>query len=139
MASIEEIQARRAARKAAHEAARVAQAERDLEALDALEVEHGDGRVAQLDLPSYVDGLPTTVLVRIPSGIEYKRFRDQVRRAKSQVDVGAAQDLLASVCVVYPDAATYERVREAFPGTHDSAAIAAIKLADAQRRDEGKG
>jgi hypothetical protein len=138
--SVEEIQAARAARKASNEAARVEQYAKDLDALDALEVEHGDGRVCELSLPAYRPGLPTLVVVVCPAPDYYKRFQEMVRRAKGEGSkLGPAADLLADHCVAYPAKDVYAEVRKAFPGVHDSVAAAAAELSQAKGRDEGKG
>jgi hypothetical protein len=140
MATVKEIEERRAARKAAAEKAREEQYAKDLEALDELEQEHGDGKVVQLDLPAFTVGLPTMVVVRTPTDVEHRRYRDMVRRSKGKGDeIGKATDLLADVCRVYPDDDTYEAVRKAHPGVHDSIAVQAIKLAEARTAEEGKG
>jgi hypothetical protein len=134
--SVAEIQARRAARKAAAAEAREKQLEIDLEALDMAEVEHGDGRVLSLELPAHVDGLPTMVVVHTPEPKYFSRFRDMARKQHSKP--GAALDMLASMCVAYPADDVYKRVCEAFPGTHDAVGAAAIKLAEAKESDSGK-
>ena len=139
MSTIEEIEQRRAARKAGVSAARDAQYLIDLEALDALEEEHGDGKVAQLNLPNFTPGLPTMIVVRTPEPRYYKRFEDMVRKAKDADATGRASDMLADCCVVYPDAATYVRVREAYPAVRGPIGHAAVTLAQARAADEGKG
>jgi hypothetical protein len=131
--SIEEIQAARAARKAVGSAAREEQLAKDLEALDALELEHGDDRVVSLELPAHIPGLPTIIVGRCPSKDYFKKFQDMVRRAKGDlVRIGPATDQLADVCLAYPDAETYKQVREAFPAIHDQLATAAAELARAK-------
>lgn len=132
-----DVQKRRAERKAAAEVARAEQYEKDLEKLNELEEQLGDGRVVELRLPAHVPGLPTIVVVKTPSALAFKRFRDQARAKASRP--GEALDLLADTCVAFPDAETYKRVCEAFPGTHDCVGQAAVKLAEAQSGDEGKG
>jgi len=136
--NIAELEARRTERKAAATRAREEQYAQDLEALDALETELGDGAVSPIDLAAHSAGLPTMVVVRTPSALHFKRFRDMVRRAKDG-NTGAATDLLADVSVAYPDPDTYARVREAFPGVHDSVGVVAIRLAQGQATNEGKG
>ena len=137
--SVAEIEARRAARKAALAAQRDEQYAKDLEALDGLEVKHGDGGVTSVETPSYSAGLPTMAVVRAPSKSEYDRFRDQIVRSKGGPAQIQAQDMLADVCVAYPDKETYKRMREAFPGIHVSVSVAAVKLADGKIAEEGKG
>lgn len=139
MATLEEIEERRAARKAAAKVARDEQYAKDLEALDALEVEHGDGKVSVCELPAHTPGLPTMVVVRCPDPKVHKRFTDMVHKAQKHGDYGPASNLLADACVAYPDAATYTKVREVCPGIHASVAERAVKLSQAKAVDEGKG
>src|SRR5579872_4194296 len=83
LSKVEEIEARRAARKAESSKARDAQYEKDLEAFEALEIEHGDGCVARLSVRGFVPGLPTFAVVKSPGGTSfYKRYTDMVRRAQ---------------------------------------------------------
>ena len=134
--SIEEIEARRAARKASIKAARDEQYAKDIEQVDKLEVEHGDDRVSVLNMVSFVQGLPTLVVLRTPSASEYNRFRTQVRKANGKATlVGEAKDLLASSVRLYPDAETYERMREAWPSVHDNVGAEAIRLGEAEGKD----
>jgi len=134
--SIEEIEERRAKRKEAIEKARGAQYEKDLEEVDKLEIEHGDDRVGVLKMPSFVTGLPTLVVVKTPAAAQFNRFRTRVRKAAQNTEaIGAAKDELAQSCLAYPDAATYERMREAWPSIHDNVGLEAIRLGEA----EGKG
>jgi hypothetical protein len=137
--SIAEIEARRAARKAALAKQREEQYAKDLEKLDELEIKHGDGAVAPVEVPAFCAGLPTMAIVRAPSSDEYKRFRDRIARAQAKGPaVVAAQDELASSCRVYPDVETYKAMCERYAGLHSSAVIAVVRLADARAADEGK-
>lgn len=137
--SPEEYAARKAARASQNEAPRAEQVAKDLDALCALEEEHGDARVYRHDLPAYVAGLPTMVVVRAPSPAEYKRFRDLMRRAKNGKDQGDALDLLVAPCRAYPDAATFDRMVSVFPGLADAIARPVLRLAEAAQVEEGKG
>ena len=130
---LEEIEARRAARKTALEAQRREQLAQDLEALDQLEVEHGDHAVVRVDLQRYEPGLPTMVVMRLPKPIEFKRYQDQCKK-----DVTAATNLIGDVCRLYPDEDTYKRMRSTFTGVHVMAAVAAINAASAKEQQEGK-
>ena len=137
---LQELEAKRAARKAALEEQRAAQYAIDLEALDALECEHGDGMVSSVEVPAFSPGLPTMSIVRAPKGVEYKRFRDRIANAKGAgAAIVQAQDELASACRVYPEPEVYKALCEKFAGLHVSASVAAVKLADARAADEGKG
>lgn len=137
--SLADIEKRRAERKASLKEKRDEQYAKDLEALDALEVQYGDDSVAAVETPGYVPGLPTMAVSRAPTKDEYKRFRDMVVRSKGGPAQIEAQDLLADSCVVYPDKETYKAMREAFAGLHVSMAVAAVKLADGKAAEEGKG
>lgn len=138
--SLEELQAKRAARKAEAAKARDAQYEIDLAALDALECEHGDDRVRALELPAHITGLPVMVVVACPSKDYYKKFQDMVRRAKGDLTKTApASEQLADVCIVYPAKDVYTQLRAEFPGIHDQVANAAADLARAKDDAEGKG
>jgi hypothetical protein len=130
---IAEIEARRAERKATTATARAAQYRKDIEKVDELEVEHGDDRIAVLKMPSFVPDLPTLVVIRTPASNVFNRFRQMVRKANSNTEaIGAAKDLLAASCVLYPDEATYTRMREAWPSIHDNAGVEAIRLGESE-------
>ena len=129
---IDEIEARRAERKAETAKARNAQYVIDVAKIDELEVQHGDDRIAVLKMPSFVAGLPTVVVVRTPEPSKFERFRQMVRKANGAAEAqGAAKDLLAASCIVYPDDDTYKRMREAWPSIHDNAGMEAIRLGEA--------
>jgi hypothetical protein len=133
---IAEIEARRAARKAGTAKAREVQYAKDIARADELEEEHGDDRVAVLKMPSYVPELPTLVVVSTPSPGVFNRFRQMVRKAGQNTEaIGAAKDLLASSCILYPDADTYGRMKESWPSIHDNVGVEAIRLGES----EGKG
>lgn len=140
--SIEDIEKRRADRRAARENAQKAQYAKDLARVDELEIEHGDDRVRILKMPSFVAELPTLVVVVTPESVVRKRYRQMVLKAgQNYPAIGAARDMLAASCVVYPDVkeedgkTLYERMKESWPGIHDDVATTACELADA----EGKG
>lgn len=139
MATIEEIEARRAERKAKQDEARAEQYAKDLEALDALEAEHGEA-VARLDLKRYAPGHPTFVVLKAPKRDVYKRFCDMVARAKDSAEQRMkAQNMLAESCWVYPtDAGKRAEMLEDFPGLLLSIAISATQLVEGQAAAEGK-
>lgn len=141
-AKVQSVEERRLHRREQLRQQRDAQYARDLEALDAAELEHGASRVTQIELP-FVPGLPTMVIVRAPKAVEYKRYRDMTRNATQGFGVngqktGNAADLLADVCVIYPEAKIYAEVKEAVPGVHDNAFQAAHQLAEGKAVQEGK-
>jgi broad-specificity NMP kinase len=140
--SIEEIEARRAARKEGIAKARREQYEKDIVEVDKLEVEHGDDRVSVLETSSFVAGLPTVVVVKTPQDEYFRRYRQKARRARKQngnvdtVAMGDAADELAECCVVYPDdKEVYTRMKKEWPSIHDNAIKEAIRLGEAKEKD----
>lgn len=133
-AQIEEIERRRAARREALVGERTAQRARDLAALDELEVEHGVEGLCRIELDRYVAGLPTFVVLRLPRAVEMKRYVSQAKN-----DPLEAANVIASSCVVYPDADTYARVRETFAGVHVHGGVAVLQASQGRHAEEGKG
>ncbi len=132
----EEIEAKRAARKEAIAKARADQYAKDLVHIDELEVEHGDDRVGILKTPSFVEGLPTVVVVRTPAPSVFKRYRQMVRRAGTKYEaIGEARDMMAAECVAYPDKDTYERMKESWPSIHDNVGTEAARLGESEGKD----
>jgi hypothetical protein len=141
-----DVKERRAARKAELRARQEKQEEVELEALDAAEIEHGDNRVAHVVVP-YVDGLPTTVIVRAPDKDDVSRYRTRCSKAQrigrggepvSDVEeIRKATEQVARRALVYPDAETFATMCETWQGLAGSVGAAAIKLHGAVERDEG--
>lgn len=129
----------RAARKAKAAEARNAQFALDLEAIDQLEIEHGDGNIAFLEVP-FTDGLPVLVACRTPKPAEMKRYRSRldVKPGKKPDTVAAAEEL-ASVVRVYPDPEVYAELCAARPGVHVQLGVKSLELATASEAEEGKG
>lgn len=142
MATIEEIEARRAERKKEHEKAEAEQFAIDLEALDALECEHGDGTIGAIKV-RFKKGQPTRAFYKTPTQAQYQRYKDQVHKAVDKKNLGsqrAAQELLARSCWVYPkDEAAQSEMLEAFPGLLTSIGLGAAALAEGKQEEEGKG
>jgi hypothetical protein len=140
VSDLEAIEARRAARKEALQQAHDAQRVKDLEAIDALEIEHGDSNIATLEVP-YTPDLPTMIAVRCPKPVEVKRYRDRVKPKKDGSpgdSLGGALEL-AAVCRVYPDADTYAALLEARPGVDAQLGLLAIQLSAGKAEAAGKG
>jgi hypothetical protein len=137
LTEIEKIQRRRAERRAAQRKPYDDQRLKDMTALDELEEKHGHDRVASLDVPSFVAGMPTMVVLRTATKPEGKRFSDMARRATKN-NAGAAVDTLAAAVVVYPDRETYTRMCEEWPNLHESVGQRAIQMIQAKTDDEGK-
>lgn len=143
MATIEELEKRRAERRAKFDGERAKQEAADLEAIDKLE-EAGGAPLSTMTANGFKPGVPVRIAFRAPNGIEYKRYCDQVARAQAKNDPAArikAQELLAAVCLVYPETDSDARgaLMEAFPGTLISLAIEAAKIAELSSEEEGKG
>ena len=133
--SIDEINARREARKAALAARAAEQETRDIEALDDFEAERGDTSVAAVRV-AYTPGLTTMAIVRCPTRAEIKRF--QARTKGKDPDVVAAATELAEACLLYPQGEAYAQLVEARPGLPVQLGTAAIRLATGQAEAEGK-
>lgn len=136
---LEQAEERRAARKAEGRKAFEAQRVTDLEAIDALEVEHGDSSVAVMNVP-FTAGSPTCVACRCPRPAELKRFRSRVtpKHEKDHPDTAAAAEELAATCRVYPEKDVYEKLCTARPGLAAQLGGEAIKLATGRNEAEGK-
>ncbi len=143
--ALDKIEARRAARKADLQAQADAQRATDMQALDDLEVEHGDTNVCRVDVP-YTPGLPTMAVARLPKGIELKRYRSALKVDGQKVDVAAANEaaaLLGKTVVVYPDPKTEEGkamfslMCEARPDLASQLGSRATKLASGKAEAEG--
>lgn len=140
MPTLEQIEAKREARKAQAETDRKAQLAIDLEAIDALECEYGDSNVATIEV-TYLPGLPVLVACRTPKSPEIKRYRDRVKdkgNGKAGDQVAAAIEL-AAVCRIYPPKEAYDLILEARPGIDTQLGVEALKLASGKASSEGKG
>lgn len=137
MPTLEEIEARRAQRKAKLAEDERAQRALDLEAIDALEVEHGDSSVAVVEMP-YTSGLPTCAAVRCPKPAEIKRYQARLREQKP--DPAKAAEELGAVCQVYPPAGEdRDALHAARPGLLVQLGTEAVKLSIGRAESEGKG
>lgn len=143
----QEIEKRRADRRAAEAEAAEVQEVADLTAIDALEERYGDSNVAVMTI-AYVAGLPTKCACRAPAPAELKRYRDQVRPRREQkggrerpadVDYVAPAEMLAVTTLVYPSEDVFEKMCLARPGLAAQLGLQAVNLASAREEDEGKG
>jgi hypothetical protein len=141
MATREELDARRAARRASRAQAQKEQELIDLAAIDDLEVEHGDENIAVLLVP-FTPGSVTRAAVRTATTPEIKRYRSKVRPRKVDGELGdtaEAAEQLGRVCTVYPsDEAVRKALFEARPALMAQLGIAALELAQGQAVSEGK-
>lgn len=140
MSRLEDIEAKRVARKEALALQYAEQKAKDLEAIDALEVEHGDSNIAFREIP-FTPGLPVLCAVRTPTTFEVKRFRHRTtpKHEKDKPDVHAAAEELTDVVVVYPSKETFAAMCAARPVIASQMAFVATALAAARDADEGKG
>lgn len=136
---LEAIERKRAERKAAAATARAEQRAADLEALDALEQEHGDHAVKALDVDCG-PGLPTLIVARAANGAEMKRYRHEAKPPKGsdQPRFAEAGERLGALVRIYPDDATFAKILEARPGVLLQLGSAALELATAQDAAAGK-
>jgi hypothetical protein len=134
-------EAKRAERKELAQVAYDAQRAIDLEAVIALEDEHGPSRVKVINVGHTV-GLPTLVVVKCAKPSYLKRYRQSIKTTKGgAADMAAINDAaeaLADQHIAYPDAETYAKLREERPGIHAQAGLEAIHLAEGVAADEGK-
>lgn len=130
------VEERRAARKAQLADAEKAQRELDLEAIDALEVQHGDSNIAVLRVP-YADGFPVLVAVRTPKEPEVKRFRARVKSDDKDQHTAACAEVGES-CVVYPARDVFAQLAKQRPNLTVDAGLAALNLSRASKDAEGK-
>jgi hypothetical protein len=143
MATLEDIEKRRADRLAAKNKARAEQELADLEAIDKLEAA-GDEVLRTMTANDFKPGVPYRIAFRSPSPEVYKRYADQVGNALQKGDAGArkkAQELLAQSCIAYPEKGSdaYKALLAGFPGVLLSMAIEVAKVAELEAEEEGKG
>lgn len=143
MDKLEEIEARRQARRAANVDARQAQEIVDLTEIDKLEGERGETlHVCRVN--RFVPGVVAKLAFRAPTRGEYKRYSDTVFGGrnvakgdlKSSVE---AQRVLGEVCMVYPPKGeAREALIDASPGVMTTIGQLASKLGDAAEEETGK-
>lgn len=137
---LEEVEARRAKRRAAAKEAADDQKATDLEAIDELEMVHGVLRYVEVE---HAPGLPVLAAVRCPKPVEFKRFQDRVRPKNVDGmlgDTAMATAEIGAVCQVYPvDADIRAQLHEARPGLLVQLGGAALDLARGRAEAEGKG
>jgi len=139
MSTVEEIEARRAARKAELQEKRDAQYVIDLQRLDELEIEHGDSNIGRVDMTHYDPGLPTMVLCRTPTEMEMKRYTDRLKERKGKKgDASEAARELAVTCRVYPEADAFKEMEGARPGIRVQLGVQAAELAVGRSVDDAK-
>ncbi len=137
---LEAIERKRAERKSNLSEQRDEQRAEDLEAVDALEQEHGDHNVKTLDVDCG-PGFPTLIAARAASPAELKRYRAMCKPGKNggEPKYAEAGEQLGGAARLYPDSATFAKILEQRPGALLQLGVAAVELATARESAEGKG
>ena len=143
MTDVQALRDARAARKAELRAKRDEQEARDLEAIDALEVEHGDDSIdASLRVKAWRAGLPFMLAARRANPNEVKRYQARVRPNKQgdAPDTAAAAIEAGKSCMVYPprDSELRSELETLGDGIFAALGVAAINLASVEAEAEGK-
>lgn len=133
--SLSEVEKKRQDRKLILAKQRDEQYAKDLEAIDALEVEHGDTNIAILEVP-FTLGMPVLAAVRTPTDPETKRYRSRVQAKNA--DTAAASEEVGMSCVVYPTGDVLEALLQARPGVRVQLGTSALGLATATAKAEEK-
>jgi hypothetical protein len=138
MATLEDVQKRRADRREASDKLRDAQEVVDLEAIDAIEVAEGV-MLHTMSANRYEPGVAVKIGFRAPTAGEYKRYLETIGIAQQRQDSkgrNAALTTLAASCLVYPAGDAQKAMLNAFPGTLVSLAMAAAKVAELREEEE---
>jgi hypothetical protein len=138
-------EAERDAKREAFEEARASQRLDDLDALDALILEHGevDVDICVLDVSLPV-GMPTMIVAKCPGDYEVKQYRHTVKDRKDgrnrviEGDAAAGAELIADTCVVYPKGDTLEKLYAARPGVKQQIGVLAVNLTCGRKEATGK-
>lgn len=144
MATIEEIQEKRAARKAERERLFNGQRAKDLEAINELEEQLGDDQVivVELDLDAWAPGTVTLIGMKKANDVHYRRFLD-VAKSKQEGKPGdrlGAVNQLAASCRIYPaELDEYKKLIDTNPAVHTAAGAEVLKRAQGEESDRGKG
>jgi hypothetical protein len=125
-------------RQEAHDTQRLS----DLDALEIAEAEHGATNVAFVNVP-YTPGLPTIVIVRVPSPPEMKRYRFLAKPKKPDEPltehITAANEAMADTCLAWPAVDVFAKICDARPGVKAQCGGAAVRLSLGHQEEEGKG
>jgi hypothetical protein len=125
------------ARQEAHDKQRLS----DLDFLEIAEVEHGATNVDFVNVP-FTPGLPTLVIVRVPSPPEMKKYRYDAKPKKPDdpltAHITSANESIADMCLVWPAADVFAKICDARPGVKAQCGGAAIRLSLGHQEEEGK-
>lgn len=140
MATVKELETKRAEAAAAREKEREAQYVQDLEAIIALEGEHGT--LYRMKPPEWKRGTASCAAFRSATRSEYKRYISQLGEGppekRGAATRKAAETLGESVMVYPPAGAAREAFLEAYPGAILSIYKRATEQAELEREEEGK-
>ena len=140
MATVEEIELARAERRAALEEQRLAQHALDLEALNNLEIEHGESSLVRVKPKRFIPGQPTFVVLRLANPVEFKRYSDMVNgRGGAAGDTMAAAVALCDVCLLYPSKDVFRGICQRVATMPIDCAVATLKAGEGVAIEEGKG
>ncbi len=148
VSAVEKLAAREAAREAKRaefEEQRAAQRLLDLDALDALILEHGEVDVDLVTLDVALPaGQPTMIVAKCPGEYEVKQYRHVAQPRKDgrnreiPGDPGAAADLIAETCVLYPTGDALAKLYAARPGVKHQIGVMAVNLTVGRKEAVGK-
>jgi hypothetical protein len=143
---IEELEAKRAERRAKVKAAKDERLAIDLESIDAVEAEHGPDHVEVLDVPFVAADLPVRLAFRLPDTQEMDRYRSRLKgkgepgsKGYQRGDTVKASEELADSTVVYPGPDEYARLCSTYPGIRVQGGTLAAGLAMGDEEVQGKG
>lgn len=140
MATLEEIQERRAELRAKLKEDTDARKAIDAEAILAIEESLGVSRIDVVELPFTSPDLPVLCAVRAPDAIEMKRFRDTVKQRKNGEpgDSVLGHQQLTAACLVYPDKDTYKELLKVHTGIDVQFGMRAAALSIGREEDHSK-
>lgn len=108
----------------------------DLEAINELEIQHGDSNISVLRVP-FSPGLPVLLAVRTPKEPEVKRFRARVKSEDKDQQTAAAAEI-GEACLVYPSREVFAQLAKIRTNLPVDAGTSALKLSVASKDAEGK-
>lgn len=141
--ALELAEDKRAARKAKLAEQRDEQKAIDTEAIDELEMQHGDERVKAIDVPFHL-GHVAKIACRCPDSIELKVYRDRVKPKRGRngadlpPDLVAAAEEIGTLCLIYPNPEKFAALLELTPGLLVQLGREAVALAVGDEENEKK-
>lgn len=141
---LQAIEDRRAERKAKLAEKAAEQLAIDLEAIDALEVQHGDSNVGTIEVPFTEEGVPVRVAVLAPPDVLVKRYQSRIKaKGDEKPDLAEAAKELGAASRIYPPKGegdeAFRKILKSRAGLEVQMGLVASKLASGRIVDEGKG